>query len=112
MAGPATAWPDDDTIWRLVDSLAVRLHENPFDVLYIRCPDGRRRTGTVSALLLGRLFAFDACKALELYQRMHDMRETCTSTAAPGSFAAKTVQQRLRSGPPAEGGWIGVFQMV
>ena len=63
---------DDGLVEYLVDQLLERLRGG--ENLLIHCNGGHGRTGTISALLLGRLYGLAADEALRWYQRLHDMR--------------------------------------
>ena len=64
---------DDSLVGIFVEQLLERLAAG--EVLYIHCQGGHGRTGTISALLLGRLYKLSADDALLWYQRLHDMRQ-------------------------------------
>eukprot|EP00928_Gymnodinium_smaydae_P085518 TRINITY_DN68_c2_g1_i1.p1 TRINITY_DN68_c2_g1~~TRINITY_DN68_c2_g1_i1.p1 ORF type:complete len:773 (+),score=140.74 TRINITY_DN68_c2_g1_i1:74-2392(+) len=64
---------DDAVIGELITQLLERLNQG--EVLYIHCRGGHGRTGTVCALLLGRLYSLSAPEAMARIQLYHDMRQ-------------------------------------
>eukprot|EP00747_Dinoflagellata_sp_TGD_P077557 gnl/TRDRNA2_/TRDRNA2_159640_c1_seq1.p1 gnl/TRDRNA2_/TRDRNA2_159640_c1~~gnl/TRDRNA2_/TRDRNA2_159640_c1_seq1.p1 ORF type:complete len:786 (+),score=169.28 gnl/TRDRNA2_/TRDRNA2_159640_c1_seq1:70-2358(+) len=64
---------DDEIALTLVNALLERLEQG--EVLYVHCRGGHGRTGTVSALLLGHLYAgLSATEAMTRVQLCHDTR--------------------------------------
>jgi protein-tyrosine phosphatase len=58
------------TVSRLVDDCIDLLKEDR--KLYIHCLNGRGRTGTVVAILLGRLYGLSSARAFEYTQALYD----------------------------------------
>eukprot|EP01127_Copromyxa_protea_P020233 TRINITY_DN6730_c0_g1_i1.p1 TRINITY_DN6730_c0_g1~~TRINITY_DN6730_c0_g1_i1.p1 ORF type:complete len:215 (+),score=29.28 TRINITY_DN6730_c0_g1_i1:17-661(+) len=63
----------DDEVIKLVENIEKRLLNN--EKIFIHCRGGHGRTGTIVAILLGRLFKLEAYDALEKVKEMHDFRE-------------------------------------
>ena len=76
----------DENVERLLPELLERLAGG--EVLYIHCRGGHGRTGTICALLLGRLYNLPADAALARVQAYHDTRHNPVFTAQPGTPAA------------------------
>lgn len=63
---------DDSLIGQLVDQLLERLGSG--ERLYVHCKGGHGRTGTICAILLGRLYSLSAKEAVARTQLYHDAR--------------------------------------
>lgn len=62
--------------------------------MYIHCQGGHGRTGTLAAILLGRLYSLPAAEALRLCQQYHDTRAD-----SGGAHSPETSQQRAQVCP-------------
>lgn len=62
----------DEEVIALVEALEKRLLNN--ERIFIHCRGGHGRTGTVVAVLIGKLFRLEAYEALEKVQLYHNNR--------------------------------------
>jgi len=83
---PDTSVASDKAVKPFIESLIKRLVNN--EILYIHCWGGHGRTGTIIALLLGRLYPITPDQALYLTNAFHDMRVTqnASSPQTPDQF--------------------------
>jgi hypothetical protein len=93
-----------------VERLAGLLVGDPNEVMYIHCHGGHGRTGTIAALLLGRLYGLGASAALELYQHLHDTREQPVFRGDPPMLRQVLGSLELGTEPPTPSrGSVGAF---
>ncbi|CAE7844688.1 unnamed protein product, partial [Symbiodinium microadriaticum] len=64
---------DDAMVEELVSQLLERLAAG--EVLYVHCRGGHGRTGTICAILLGRMYKLSAAEAMARTQVYHDVRQ-------------------------------------
>ncbi|CAE7573343.1 Cdc14b [Symbiodinium natans] len=64
---------DDAMVEELVSQLLERLAGG--EVLYVHCRGGHGRTGTICAILLGRMYKLSAAEAMARTQACHDARQ-------------------------------------
>lgn len=62
----------DEEVLTLVEDMEKRLKSD--EKIFIHCRGGHGRTGTIVAILLGKIFNLEAYDALEKVQQFHDHR--------------------------------------
>lgn len=62
----------DEKVVELVEDMERRLKNG--EKIFIHCRGGHGRTGTIIAILIGKLFELEAYDALEKTQQFHDHR--------------------------------------
>lgn len=70
--------------------------------MYIHCQGGHGRTGTLAAILLGRLYSLPAAEALRLCQQYHDTRADSGGAHSPETSQQRAQVVRLLDGPVQE----------
>lgn len=78
------------------DDLIARVHAG--QRMYIHCWGGHGRTGTVVAIMLGRMFNMTISEALSRTQRLHDSREIPQDCRSPSTPCQRAQVKRLLGG--------------
>lgn len=94
----------DAVLDRFVDDLIRRVRAGKR--LYIHCWGGHGRTGTVVAIMLGRMYDVTTSQALERTQLLHDLRDEPQDVGSPSTEVQVAQVRRLlsaRYGGPGDG---------
>ena len=94
----------DAVLDRFVDDLIRRVRAGKR--LYIHCWGGHGRTGTVVAIMLGRMYDVTTSQALARTQLLHDLRDEPQDVGSPSTEVQRAQVRRLlgaRYGGPGDG---------
>ena len=86
---------DDEKVKQLVELLVTLVNRG--EVLYMHCVGGHGRTGTIAAILLGRLYSLSAHDSLGWVQSFHDVRPVTNGRNSPESTLQRNQVFRLLS---------------
>lgn len=85
---------DDGAMLKLVEDVIGRLRRG--EIVYVHCYGGHGRSGTLTAILIGRAYGVDGEKALELCQKFHDCRPDVDGIKASSVPSPQTHEQRAQ----------------